>query len=215
MTLEKIQFTLHWNIILYLYRWEKRMRVQKKRFTLVEILMVTGMICLIAALIIVAYNGVYRSWSSKNTIATMKAAHLALDRYMLENNNYPQQNWNSGSALLRFQSTGSDPVQIKLAKDLLQACAPYSYEHNSNVTVFDDFGPKPPGNYHAIYYVFPYGSTNSFALMSMGKDGDWGGDDDIIYLPKGDTAKNLKPGFYMCSSDASGDIKTEVEPLAQ
>ena len=194
------------------------MSSQKKRFTLVEILMVTGMICLIAALIVVAYNGVYRSWSSKNTIATMKAAHMALDRYMLENNNYPQQNWNSESALLRFQSTGSDPVQIKLAKDLLQACAPYSYEHNSNdnsnVTVFDDFGPKPPGNYHAIYYVFPYGSTNSFALMSMGKDGEWGGDDDIIYLPIGNRSQNLKPGFYMCTISSSGSY-SNLEPLAQ
>ena len=57
------------------------MKKQVKRFTLVEILMVTGMICLLAALILVAYNGVYRSWASKNTIATMKAAHLALDRW--------------------------------------------------------------------------------------------------------------------------------------
>ena len=190
------------------------MKLKKSCFTLVEILMVTGMICLIAALIVVAYNGVYRSWSSKNTIATMKAAHLALDRYMLENNNYPQQNWNSGSALLRFQTTGSDTAQIKLAKDLLQACAPYSYENNNNVTVFDDFGPKPPGNYHAIYYVFPYGSTNSFALMSMGKNGAWGGDDDIIYLPIGNRSQNLKPGFYMCTISSNGSY-SNLEPLAQ
>jgi hypothetical protein len=76
--------------------------------------------------------------------------------------------------------------------------------------VFDDFGKKEP-----VYYVFVHRNNKTFALMSKGKDGEWGGNDDIIYMPKGDTTKNLKPGFYMCSSDESGDIKTEVEPLAQ
>lgn len=196
------------------------MKKQVKRFTLVEILMVTGMICLIAALIIVAYNGVYRSWASKNTIATMKAAHLALDRYMLENNTYPMQGWStSSSGYLRFATNSSEPAIVKLAKDLLQACAPYSYEdNNDHVVIFDDFGPKPPDNYHALHYVFPYGNTNSFALMSMGKDGDWGGDDDVIYLPVGDRAHNLKSGFYMGSiDDNNGSIEnySNLEPLAQ
>ncbi|MBE6402257.1 MAG: type II secretion system protein [Lentisphaerae bacterium] len=195
------------------------MKKQIKRFTLVEILMVTGMICLIAALIVVAYNGVYRSWSSKNTVATMKAAHLALDRYMLENNTYPVQSWNSGTGgYLRFAANSSDPAIAKLAADLLQAGAPYSYERSNTVTLYDDFGPKPPGNYHALYYVFPYGNTNSFAIMSMGKNGEWGGDDDIIYLPVGDRNHNLKSGFYLCSiEDSNGDIENygELEPLAQ
>ena len=184
------------------------MKKQIKRFTLVEILMVTGMICLIAALIVVAYNGVYRSWASKNTIATMKAAHLAIDRYMLENGSFPWANGNSGK--LEFDVNSSDPEIKKLAKALLQECTPYSYEKSNKVIAFDDFGKKEP-----IYYVFEHRSNKTFALMSKGKDGEWGGDDDIIYLPKGDSNKHLKPGFYMCSSDSSGDIKNTVEPLAQ
>ena len=89
------------------------MRKQVKRFTLVEILMVTGMICLLAALILVAYNGVYRSWASKNTIATMKAAHLALDRYMLENGSYPVQSWDTDEdGYLRFRTENADPAII-------------------------------------------------------------------------------------------------------
>ena len=188
------------------------MSSQKKRFTLVEILMVTGMICLIAALIVVAYNGVYRSWSSKNTIATMKAAHLALDRYMLENNGYPLQNWsNSSNGYLRFAVNSSDPAIVKLAKDLLQDCAPYSYEDNSRVIVFDDFGPKPPNTPSAIHYVFPYG--NSFALISKGKNGAWGGDDDIIYLPTGNGT--LKPGFYTGKLDEGDGSIEDAEPIAQ
>ena len=187
------------------------MKKQVKRFTLVEILMVTGMICLIAALIIVAYNGVYRSWSSKNTIATMKAAHLALDRYMLENGSYP---WEKGSnGKLEFAVNSSDPELNKLAKWLLQDCTPYSTEKSNKVTVFDDFGKKEP-----IYYVFDHRNNKTYALMSKGKNGAWGDDDDIIYLPKGDKDKNLKPGFYMCTSSADGSLPTnnnDIEPLAQ
>ena len=194
------------------------MKQNRHCFTLVEILMVTGMICMIAALIVVAYNGVYRSWSTGNTVATMKAAHLALDKYMLENNAYPVQAWNNGeSGYLRFNKTSNAPSTAKLALDLQQECAPYSYEDGDYVVVFDDFGPKPPNTPSAIHYVFPYGNR-SFALMSKGKDGNWGGDDDIIYLPAGDPAHGLKPGFYNCSiQSASGNIASyeNIEPIAQ
>ena len=175
---------------------------------LLEILMVTGMICLIAALIIVAYNGVYRSWSSKNTVATMKAAHLAIDRYMLENGSFPWKKGDSGK--LEFVTNSSDQELNKFAKNLLQDCTPYSVEKSNKVMVFDDFGKKEP-----IYYVFEHRSNKTFALMSKGKDGDWGGGDDIIYLPKGDSTKILKPGFYMCTSSTSGAIDGEIEPIGQ
>ena len=184
------------------------MKSQKKRFTLVEILMVTGMICLIAALIVVAYNGVYRSWASKNTVAAMKAAHLAIDRYIQANNSFP---WDKGSSgKLEFATNSSDPEINKLAKELLQNCSPYSYERSNKVVIFDDFGKKEP-----IYYVFEHKSNKTFALMSKGKDGDWGGEDDIIYLPKGDSGANLKSGFYMCTSNASGNISGNTEPIGQ
>ena len=198
------------------------MKSQKKRFTLVEILMVTGMICLIAALIVVAYNGVYRSWASKNTVAAMKAAHLAIDRYIQANNSFPWDKGTKGKLEFTYKDEDEedyDPSIKKLAKDLLQDCTPYSYEKNKTVTVFDDFGPKTPHEeVQVIYYVFEHKSNKTFALMSKGKDGDWGGEDDIIYLPKGDSSKNLKPGFYMCSSDENGSLPgsaDDIEPLAQ
>ncbi|MBR2356655.1 MAG: hypothetical protein IKA65_01335 [Lentisphaeria bacterium] len=198
------------------------MKQNRHCFTLVEILMVTGMICMIAALIVVAYNGVYRSWSTGNTVATMKAAHLALDRYMLENNSYPVQAWDNGNngssaGYLRFSTNSSSaPSVVKLAKDILQECAPYSYETSNHVVIFDDFGAKPPATPNAIHYVFPYGNRG-FALMSKGKDGVWGGNDDIIYLSAGDPDHGLKPGFYNCSIESDGDIAsyTDIEPIAQ
>ena len=175
-------------------------------FTLVEILMVTGMICLIAAMILVAYNGVYRSWASRNTIATMKAAHLALDRYMLEHGAYPAAS--SRTTLRNVAGTDS-----KFVKDLLQECSPYSMLDGNNVVVFDDFGPHTGvSRVHQIEYVFPANSSNSFALISAGKDGNFGTDDDIIYLPGGTGSR--KPGFYMGSTTNNGGI-SNAEPLAQ
>ena len=181
------------------------MKQHKSGFTLVEILMVTGMICLVIALILVTYNGVYRSWASKNTIAAMKGAHLALEKYMLENGSYPVDKDDLGKAAAKLSDK-------KLFNDLLQECAPFSYKNAANeLWIFDDFGPKPPETPNYIYYKFPVG--NSFALMSKGKDGNWGGDDDIIYLPVGNGT--LKPGFYLCTTNENGTVSGDVEPLAQ
>lgn len=175
-----------------------------RQFTLVEILMVAGMICLIAAMILVAYNGVYRSWASRNTIATMKAAHLALDRYMLEHGAYP-------AAATRTTLRTVAGTDSKFVKDLLQECSPYSMLDGNNVVVFDDFGPHT-GGVHQIEYVFPASGSNSFALISAGKDGNFGTIDDIIYLPGGNGS--LKPGFYMGTTTNNGGV-SNVEPLAQ
>ncbi len=191
-----------------------------RRFTLVEILMVTGMICIIAALIIVTYNGVYRSWSTGNTVAAMKNIHLALDRFRLANGYLPEQ---TSPDKLAFSTADSDPVRQVLARDLLTTVAPYAFEFSDHtVGVFDDFGPKPPtalkADIHSIYYIYPYKNTGTFALFSLGKDGVAGGDtDDIIYLPGGLAANGLKPGFYMVKLNVGGDIacdNDDIEPLA-
>ena len=184
------------------------MKQKQKSFTLVEILMVAGMIALIAAVVIVSYNGIYRSWATGNTVATMKCAHLAIDKHMLENGTYPIGNDTLGKIAKNTSS--------KLMSELKQECSPYSYEKNGNLLIFDDFGPKPPKTPCEIYYKFPIDSTtNAFMLMSMGKDGSWGGEDDIIYLPFGWAAKNLKPGFYMATVTSAGAISGELEPIAQ
>ena len=178
------------------------MKRNRHCFTLVEILMVAGMICLVAALIIVAYNGIYRSWATGNTVSVMKAAHLALDRHMLENGSYPEKT---------SQAALEDVVvpKSKLALDLFQECAPYSEkDDNGKVAVYDDFGKKSD-----IRYIFPLKNTNSFALISAGKDGDFGNHDDIIYLPVGNGT--LQPGFYTGKLDESDGSIEDAEPIAQ
>ena len=199
----------------------KNNRGRQRHFTLVEILMVSGMICLIVALIAVAYNGVYRSWATRNTMATMKATHLALDRFNLANGYFPER---TSLFALNFAADSGDPAIRQLAKDLLQVAAPYAFEFSDHtVRVFDDFGPKPPsatvGQIHSIYYIYPYGNTGTFALFSRGKDNAWDGDtDDIIYLPNGLASPNLKAGFYMVRVNSSGAINCDpedIEPLAE
>ena len=101
------------------------MKQNKRRFTLVEVLVVAGIICIIAALILVTYNGVYQSWSTGNTAATMKSAQLALDKYMLENGTYPKQE----TADNLENVAGAD---TKLSRELLQVCAPYSNKKSNN-----------------------------------------------------------------------------------
>ena len=191
------------------------MKQKQKSFTLVEILTATAIICLLAAVILIAYNGIYRSWATANTVATMKSAHLALDRFALENTRYPTGIDRLGA--VADSSEGSP----KLAKDLFQECAPYSFMNGSELCIFDDFGTKPAAgnndsinNMKEIYYIYPYNETNTFVLASKGKNGDWQGDDDIIYLPFG--LPGTKPGFYYGNINVStGLVEGELEPIAQ
>jgi len=195
-------------------------RRSNRRFTLVEILMVTGMICIIAALIIVTYNGVYRSWSTGNTVAAMKNTHLALDRFRLPNGYLPEQ---ASYFALNYATNDPDPALQALARDLLTSAAPYAFKFSDHIVrIFDDFGPKPPAagkdDIHPIYYIYPYKNTGTLALFSRGKDGVWNGDtDDIIYLPNGLDALKLEPGFYMVQLSGDGTITCDpedIEPLA-
>ena len=108
------------------------MKQTKHAFTLVEILTVAAMICLIMAVIVVAYNGVYRSWATSNTIAAMKSAQLALEKFKLENGTFP-----TGSGTLGAMSDSNS----KLADDLLQNCSPYSFKKDNNKVwhIFQNF----------------------------------------------------------------------------
>lgn len=180
-------------------------------FTLVEILTVAAMICLIMSVILVAYNGVYRSWATSNTVAAMKSAHLALDRYKLENGSYPAGNKTLGEI-------GNS--NKRLQKDLLNDCSPYSFMNGNDLIIYDDFGNKPTSTSQAgvqeIYYASLADTSekrDTFVLFSPGKDGKWSTEDEIIYLPHGYHTKDLKPGFYRCGVDINGNISGEIETI--
>ena len=195
---------------------KKRSGGKIRPFTLVEILMVAGMICVIIVLIVVGYNGVYRSWAVRNTVAAMKNVHLVLERFRLENGYLPKKD---SPEALSCSTSDADPARKALARDLLQTVHPYARDFDGTVKVFDDFGSKTQeGKIRPIYYIYPYKNTQTFALLSKGKDGDFDEDgDDIIYLPAGLSGKNLPPGFYLVKLDDDGDIQggsDDIEPLA-
>ena len=165
------------------------MKQNKRSFTLVEVLVVAGIICIIAALILVTYNGVYQSWSTGNTAAAMKAAHLALDKYMLENGSYPVEADSSELGKLCKNKDGDSDI-IKTAK-------------------------KDPKE---IFYRFPMDNSKGFALFSKGKDGEWGNGDDIVYLSQGDSDRKpgfYRCSVEKNSGKLEIDTGDEVEPIAQ
>jgi len=188
--------------------------MKRRGFTLVEILGIAAIIAIIVYLVVVGYNGVYRSWAVRNTIAAMKNVHVALEKFRLENGYLPIKN---PPGKLEFAASSEE--YKALAHDLVQTVHPYARNFDGTVKVFDDFGSKSDkNNIRPIYYAFPYEDTGTFALYSYGKDGAAGGHDDIIYLPAGLSGKKLPPGFYLVDLNSSGVIQgsgDDIEPLAK
>ena len=211
-------------------------------FTLVEILGITAIIAIIVYLVVVGYNGVYRSWATRNTIAAMKNVHLVLDKFRHEFGYFPVKSTSvgtdgspfelciyengDGDYLKKFRYGGSkgDPNYKILGRNLVQQVHPYARDFNGTFKVFDDFGPRNDADkVHPIYYAYPYSTTGTFALFSKGKDGRWGRDgfknydeDDIIYLPAGldlSGGVHLRPGFYLVRLNDSGVIQGSADDI--
>lgn len=211
--------------------------MNRRAFTLVEILGITAIIAIIVYLVVVGYNGVYRSWATRNTVAAMKNVHMVLDKFRHEFGYFPVKSTSvgtdgepfelciyangDGDYLKKFRYGGSkgDPNYKVLGNNLVQLVHPYAKNFDGTYKVFDDFGSKTEEDeIRPLFYAYPYLTTGTFALFSKGKDGNWGGGDDIIYLPAGLSGRNLRPGFYLVSLNSSGVIQgsaDDIEPLAQ
>ena len=229
-------------------------KMGRRSFTLVEILGIAAIIAIIVYLVVVGYNGVYRSWATRNTVGVMKNVHLVLDKFRQEYGYFPVKStsWEhpvncydgypfelcfyegegaSGDyqKTFRYDPTGAkgDPNYWPLVQQLVQQVHPYAkeftFKNGGSVykvfKVFDDFGSKTDeDNIRPLFYAYPYLTTGTCALFSKGKDGAWGGGDDIIYLPAGLESRNLRPGFYLVTLNSSGVIQgtaDDIEPLAQ
>ena len=226
--------------------------MSRRGFTLVEILGIAAIIAIIVYLVVVGYNGVYRSWATRNTVGVMKNVHLVLDKFRQEYGYFPVKStsWESSAdcydgypfelcfyasgdgdykKTFRYGGSKGDPNYKILGRNLVQLVHPYAKNFDGTYKVFDDFGPRNDASkVHPIFYAFPYTDpagtgrpkteTGTFALFSKGKDGAWGGGDDIIYLPAGLESRNLRPGFYLVTLNSSGVIQgtaDDIEPLAQ
>lgn len=65
---------------------------QKSGFTIVELLIVIVVIGILAAISIVAYNGVQAKAANQQTISSVRAYYTALQAYAVDNDDYPSGN---------------------------------------------------------------------------------------------------------------------------
>lgn len=75
--------------------WAKN---KQRGFTIVELLIVIVVIGILAAITIVAYNGVQNKATNQQTISTVRAYYAALTAYTLDNAAYPAGNACLGTA---------------------------------------------------------------------------------------------------------------------
>ena len=67
-------------------------RMYRSGFTIVELLIVIVVIAILAAISVVAYNGIQSRAENSKTIAAVSAWAKALQMYKIDNGNYPSQN---------------------------------------------------------------------------------------------------------------------------
>lgn len=133
----------------------KKIKLVEGGFTLVELLIVIVIIGLLASLVAPQMFSKVGSTKIKTAVAQMQMFQTALDTYRLDNGDYPD----NLQALIQSNKTSWDGPY--LPKDV----------------------PNDPWN-HPYHYVKPGSNGKLFDLMSYGRDGQPGGEDedaDIIH----------------------------------
>ena len=117
------------------------MKKSTSGFTIVELLIVIVVIGILAAIVIVAYNGVQARARDSKRVTDMAAIQKALALYKIDNGVYPASAPNPGNSTFEVSS---DP-------NFLATLYPYS-----NNTQFRDPVNSSTSNYR--YHTFPAGS---------------------------------------------------------
>ncbi len=140
-------------------RMRRIRRVRRSGFTLLEVLLVVGIIALLAAFVVPAFMGTQIATEIKTTQAMVASGgNLAtqLELYRMAMGNYPEE-------LKYLTEKPSDDDDNKWG-------GPYIKDSGSLKDAWGrELQYKFPGEYH----------EDSYDLWSLGKDGDDGTDDDI------------------------------------
>ncbi len=153
----------------------KKARLITSGFTIVELLIVIVVIAILAAISIVAYNGIQQRSQNSQTQAVVKSYYKALTAYAIDNGSYPVQTttWCLGEGY-SCASIGSPNAT---ANNLLRP-----YMNNAN--------PLPaPSDKQVTYYGTRTGAAYSY-MSSASLDGNpypWG----ISYVLQGDVSCGL------------------------
>ncbi len=130
----------------------------EKGFTLMELLVVIGIIIVIAAAVLTVIPGMRQKTQEKATKAFMERLEVALEQYYDYNRSYP--------------TTGTEPTEIEDIKKALQPSDPTSKQYIE----FDD--DEVDGNKIVDYWGNPFvydatpsNNTGTYDLYSTGVDG--------------------------------------------
>ena len=131
----------------------------KNGFTLMELLVVIGIIIVIAASILTVLPGMRENAQEKATQTFMERLEIAIERYYDDNRSYPP--------------TGTEPTEIEDLKKALQPSDPtskqyieFADEELDNNIIIDEWG-----NPFVYESSSPNNNTTTYDLYSTGPDG--------------------------------------------
>ena len=134
----------------------------KRGFTLMELLVVIGIIIVIAASVLTVIPGIHEKTQKKATKAFMDRLEIAIEQYYDDNRSYPP--------------TGAEPTEIEDLKKALQPSDPASKqyvefvdEELDNNIIIDEWGN--PFVFVSSTDATPNNNTTTYDLYSTGPDG--------------------------------------------
>jgi len=134
----------------------------KRGFTLMELLVVIGIIIVIAASVLTVIPGIREKTQKKATKALMDRLEIAIEQYYDDNRSYPP--------------TGAEPTAIEDLKKALQPSDPaskqyieFADEELDNNIIIDEWGN--PFVFVSSTDATPNNNTTTYDLYSTGPDG--------------------------------------------
>lgn len=146
--------------ILIVFMWAKHK--QQAGFTIVELLIVIVVIGILAAITIVAYNGVQGKARDTQRISDLKSITKALEIYKINNGNYPAPVSTPNASSWEVSTNGSN-VATNFLSALVSSngVSKVPIDPNNTGTTLDPSYSSATFEY--FYYVYPAGSAGCSA----------------------------------------------------
>lgn len=179
----------------------KSRKISNPGFTLIEVLVVMGIILILAGIVVGVQRGVYHKQSQAKARGEMQAIATALESYKLKYGDYPWLGDDTGGTGLFLHLTGQQVMRPKsgtnavgvqmvdvdelVARPVIAADKLKVAETSSGREYFQD----PWGNAYRYYYIDSSATPNDDERLGPGGWADWD-----------------QPGFLLISVGADGQI---------
>lgn len=170
------------------------MGIRQSGFTIVELLIVVVVIGVLAAIVVVAYNGVTSSSRDAARISTLKQLQKAIEAYYAKNGHYPQISHGLGTESTCGSQTENWGHCDRL-KELTDAIAPFAK--------FDpeQLSQATQGNYYYSYDSQSDDNYQTYGLMVY-LEGNGGANDGGYYSNGYEVGQN--PAYCMATYSGTG-----------